>query len=310
MLRVADIMTPNPRTVEPTNSVGTALRIMQEGGFHHLPVVQGEHLVGIVHAHDIRRSLGWVTLPERVEFTPEMWDAVPLAHVMRPVDVTATPDTPVAHIVEVMTKRLVTGIPVVEGQRLVGIVTVRDVLDLTARLIDRFAEQRIPPAVCFVGRAKSGKTTLIERLIPELRARGYRVGVLKHHFHPTLVDQEGKDTWRYERVGASPVVIVSAVQTAAFHQTEKEPPMDVVLAEHFSGVDIVLVEGYRWADKPRIEVHRSARSEHLLCPAEDIIALVSDKQWDVSCPQFDLDDIESIANFVEQRFLKSQSPEA
>ncbi len=304
MLRVAEIMTPNPRTVEPTNSVGTALRLMQEGGFHHLPVVREGRLIGIVHAHDIRRSLGRVSLPQKAEFAPEMWDAVPLDRVMRPVDVTATPDTPVSDVVHLMKERSITGIPVVENNRLVGIVTVRDVLDLTERLLGQFAEQRVPPVVCFVGRSKSGKTTLIERLVPELRTRGYRVGVLKHHFHPTFIDQEGKDTWRYERVGATPVAIVSAVQTAVFHQTKKEPPIDVVIAEHFTNVDIVLVEGYRWADKPRIEVHRSERSEHLLCPADDIIALVSDREWDVPCPRFDLDDIEGIANFVEERFLK------
>ena len=303
MLRVADIMTPNPKTVEPSNAVSTAFRLMQEGGFHHLPVVQEGRLVGMVHAHDIRQSLGMVRLPDRADIAPDMWDALPVANVMRPVAATVTPQTSVLDVVRRMEHLAVTGLPVVEDGDLVGIVTVRDVLRLTERLLPMFTQMDVPPAVCFVGRSGSGKTTVIERLVQELRRRGRRVGVLKHHFHASLVDQEGKDTWRYEVVGASPVTIVSAVQTAVFFQTEKETPMDVVLAQHYRDVDIVLVEGYRWTDKPKIEVHRSARSDELLCAPDEIIALVSDKAWDVDVPRFDLDDIPAIADFLEERFL-------
>ena len=307
MLRVKDIMTPHPKTVEPTNSVGTAFRLMQEGGFHHLPVVENGRLVGLVHAHDLRRHLGMVSLPERTDVTPEVWEAVPLAHLMHPVRFTVTPETTVEEAVRRMEQEGITGVPVVKDEALVGIVTIRDVLRMTEDLLSLLAEREIPPAVCFVGRSGSGKTTLIERLIQVLRERGYRVGAVKHHFHPTLVDQEGKDTWRYEVAGASPVSIISAVQTAVFLQTERELPLDQVIAQYYQSVDIVLVEGYRWADKPRIEVHRSARSEELLCATEEIIALVSDREWDVPVPQFHLDDIAGLADFLERRFIQRES---
>lgn len=305
MLRVRDIMTPQPKTVEPTNSVGTAFRLMQEGGFHHLPVVEEGRLVGIVHAHDLRRHMGMVALPERTDVTPEVWEAVPLAHVMQPVRVTVTPATPVEEAVRRMEHVGVTGIPVVENGALVGIVTIRDVLRLTEQLVTLLAKREPPPAVCFVGRSGSGKTTVIERLVRELRQRGYRVGTLKHHFHPTLVDKEGKDTWRYEVAGANPVSIVSAVQTAIFLQTERELPLDQLIAQHYQGVDIVLIEGYRWADKPKIEVQRRARSKDLLCSPEEIVALVSDQEWDVPVPRFHLDDIPALADFLERQFIRT-----
>ncbi len=303
MLRVADVMTPNPKTAEPTNSVSTALRLMEEGGFHHLPIVKEGRLVGIVHAHDIRRTLGMVTLPSRTDVTPEMWEAVPLSNVMQPIRSTVPPDAPVEEAVRLMRRLTVTGIPVVQGDALVGIVTVNDVLRLTEELLTTLTERQIPPVVCFVGRARSGKTTLIEGLTKELGCRGYKVGVLKHHFHATLIDQEGKDTWRYEQAGGDPVGIIGPVQTAIFFQTEKELPMDVVLSRHYSHVDIVLVEGFQWSDKPKIEVHRKERSDTLLNSCEDLLAIVSDQEWDLPCPRFHIDDIPAIADFLEQQFL-------
>lgn len=305
MLRVADIMTANPKTAGPTNSVGTAFRVMKEGDFHHLPIVQEGRLVGMVHARDIRKRLGMVTLPERADVTPDMWEAVPLSNIMEPVRATLTPDMPVVDAVRLMDRLAVTGLPVVKDDTLVGIVTVRDILRLTEHLLALVAERDLPPAVCFVGRSRSGKTTLIERLIPELQSRGYRVGVLKHHFHATFVDQEGKDTWRYEQAKASPVGIIGPVQTAVFFQTEEEMPVDVVLAQHYRDVDIVLVEGFHWLDRPKIEIHRSERSDTLLNPPETLLALVSDREWDVPCPRFHLDDIAGIADFLEKTFLHS-----
>lgn len=303
MLRVADIMTSNPKTASPNNSIGTAFRMMKDGNFHHLPIVEEGRLLGMVHARDIRKRLGMVTLPERADVTPDMWEAVPLSNIMEPIRSTLTPDMLVIKAVHLMNQLAVTGLPVVKEGTLVGIVTVSDVLRLTEHLLTLFTQRDLPPAVCFVGRSQSGKTTLIERLIPELQSRGYRVGVLKHHFHATFVDQEGKDTWRYEQAKASPVGIIGPVQTALFFQTEREMPVDVVLAQHYRDVDIVLIEGFHWLDRPKIEIHRSERSDTLLNPPETLLALVSDREWDVPCPRFHLNDIAGIADFLEQTFL-------
>ncbi len=303
MLRVSDIMTPNPKTVEPGNSISTAIRIMQEGGFHHLPVVNEGRLVGIVHANDIRRGLGMTSLPENAPAVPHVWDAVPVRNVMQLVRQKVTPDTPVRQAITLMRNWALTGLPVLEGDELVGMVTLTDVLRITADLLETVETESAPPAVAFVGRSGSGKTTLIEQLVVELQKRGYVVGVIKHHAHDTLVDKEGKDTWRYAQVGASPVTIVSPRQTAVFVQTEQELPLDVVIHRYYRHVDLILIEGYRWSDKPRIEVHRQERSETLLCTLDEVVAIVSDKEWKAPCPVFSLDDVDGIATFLEERFL-------
>jgi len=304
MLRVSDIMTPDPKTIGPENSISTAIRMMLGGGFHHLPVIDAGHLIGIVHANDIRRGLGMATLPETAPVMPHVWDAVPVRNVMHLVSQKVTPDMPVRQVIAIMRNWALTGLPVLEGAELVGMVTLTDILAITADLLEAVEAQAVPPAVAFVGRSGSGKTTLIERLIPELQRRGYSLGVIKHHAHDTLVDKEGKDTWRYATVGASPVTIVSPRQTATFLQTEKELPLDLVIHRYYRHVDLVLIEGYRWSDKPRIEVHRQERSDTLLCTLDEVVAIVSDKAWDVPCPAFDLNDVNGIADFLEKRFLK------
>lgn len=306
MIRVGDIMTPNPKTLSPHHAVSTALRLMLEGGFHHIPILEEGRLVGIVHADHIRSGLGMVTLPTMAPSSPNLWENIPLRAVMSEVKHTATPDMPIDRLVDLMRRHALTGVPVMSGDRLVGIVTVTDVLSVTRQLLSLFHERPVPPAVSFVGKSGSGKTTLIERLVPVLQERGYRVGVVKHHHRPTWIDQEGKDTWRYARVGATPVSIVSQVQTAVFLQTNNELPLDLVIARFFRDVDVVLIEGYRWADKPKIEVHRRERSQELLCRPEELLALVSDQEWELPCPQFRPGDIEAIATFVETHVIRGQ----
>ena len=305
MLRVADIMTPDPKTLEPTNSVNTAIRLMLEYGFHHIPIVEDGRLVGILHSSDIRRSLGMAALPENAPELPNVWDAVPIRNLMQIVRQHVTPQTPVHEAIEIMRTWALTGLPVLEEDTLVGMVTTTDILRVMGELLATLEERPTPPALAIVGKAGSGKTTLIEHLVRVLQERGYKLGVVKHHHHPTYVDQEGKDTWRYEQVGASPVSIVSQVQTAIFLQTEREIPLDLVISRYYNTVDIVLIEGYRWSDKPKIEVHREARSSTLLCGTDELIALVSDTHWDVPCPLFHPDDVKGIADFIISRFLEA-----
>ncbi len=308
MLRARDVMTPHPRTIAPSNSVTTALRMMEEGGFHHLPVVEENKLVGMLHVSDIRRHLGLERLPVSVDTLPPMWEAISVRNVMQPVRRPITPDTPVPEILRIIEEWGVTGLPVVEDGRLVGIVTVRDLLRLGEQILSALSTQHIPPAVCFVGRSGSGKTSLIERLIPLLKERGYAVGVVKQHAQPTLVDQEGKDTWRFEKVGATPVAIVSDVQTAVFFQEKRPLPLDVVLLRFFQDVDVVLVEGFAHSDRPKIEVHRQARSDTLKCDPSRLLAVVTDRKWDdLPCRQFDWDEVEALAEFLETSIIRQQS---
>jgi molybdopterin-guanine dinucleotide biosynthesis protein MobB len=159
------------------------------------------------------------------------------------------------------------------------------------------------PVVTLIGKSKSGKTTLLEKLIPVLRQKGYRVGTVKHHSHAGFeIDQPGKDSWRHAQAGSQHVVIVAPDKIASYRFTETEASLDEVL-EEFRDVDIVLVEGYKRAGKPSIEIVRAERGTELLSSVEQRIAVTTDTQLDTTGPHFDLDDIEGIAALIEMRFL-------
>jgi molybdopterin-guanine dinucleotide biosynthesis protein MobB len=164
-----------------------------------------------------------------------------------------------------------------------------------------------PPVVSIVGKSDSGKTTLIERLIPALSARGYRVATIKHDAHSFDVDHEGKDTWRHREAGACAVAITSSERVFLTRRVSRSPSLEEVCAAYFSeGVDLVLTEGFRRAGAPKIEVHRAARSDGLICdPTVDpLIAVASDHPWELSVPVFHLDDIPAIADLIESTYLR------
>ena len=160
------------------------------------------------------------------------------------------------------------------------------------------------PVVTIIGKSKSGKTTFLEKLIPALRQNGYRVGTVKHHSHPGFeVDQPGKDSWRHAQAGSQHVVIAAPDKIASYRFTETEASLDEVLAE-FQDVDIILVEGYKRAGKPVIEIVRAERGIELIGSVEQWIAVATDTPLDIPVPQFDLDDIEGIATLLEALFLE------
>lgn len=112
------------------------------------------------------------------------------------------------------------------------------------------------PKLLFIGGpSNGGKTTLIEKLIPELRARGYRVGAVKHHHNgsPLVFDGQGKDSWRHRQAGAAAVSLVSAKEIVSFRSLEGAPGIDAIRGD-FQDVDIVLVEGFNAEPGARIEV--------------------------------------------------------
>lgn len=162
------------------------------------------------------------------------------------------------------------------------------------------------PIVSIVGKSDSGKTTLIEKLIPVLKKRGYRVGTIKHDVHGFEMDREGKDTYRHFHSGADAVLISSPRKMALIRRTDEAPSLDELVERYYPDMDIVITEGFKRLDKPKIEVFRSESHTEPLCAAADNrVALASDKPIEVDCPRFDIDDVESIADFIEQRFLKS-----
>lgn len=159
------------------------------------------------------------------------------------------------------------------------------------------------PILSIVGCSDSGKTTLIEKLIPALNRRGYRVGTIKHDVHGFEMDQEGKDTWRHTQAGASSVVISSPTKSACIKQVDEEMSLDAIVYTFLADMDLVLTEGYKRQRKPKIEVHREACGEPPICTGDDtLIALATDTSTNLPVPHLDLNDAEAIADFVIQHF--------
>ncbi|MCP4748532.1 MAG: molybdopterin-guanine dinucleotide biosynthesis protein B [Desulfobacteraceae bacterium] len=166
-----------------------------------------------------------------------------------------------------------------------------------------------PPIVSIVSKKNSGKTTLLEKLIPELKRRGYRVGIIKHDTHGFDIDHEGKDSWRHKQAGADTVAISSPWKISVIKDVVKEYGVDEIVARYFANEDIVITEGYKKAGKPQIEVFRSTAHNSPLHTKEQpntLIAVVSDVPIDLNVPWFDINDVVSIAQFIEKTFLENK----
>lgn len=153
------------------------------------------------------------------------------------------------------------------------------------------------------GWKNSGKTTLTVRLVEELTNRGYKVSTIKHAHHVFDIDRPGADSYRHREAGAGEVAIVSGVRWALMHEMrgEKEPPIEEILAR-LEPCDIVLVEGYKRENHPKIEARRKGtKDDQPLAPKDPaIIAIAADYPLtSETLPQFDIDDIPRIADFVE-----------
>jgi molybdopterin-guanine dinucleotide biosynthesis adapter protein len=163
------------------------------------------------------------------------------------------------------------------------------------------------PIVCIVGASNSGKTTFLEKLIPELRQRGYRVGTVKHDVHGFEMDREGKDTWRHRQAGAAAIAISSPVQTAVIRQTEVEMTLDELAGRYFWTEDILLAEGFKRSRFPKVEIFRSAVEPAPICTAADnLLAVVTDDPVSSDVPAFHLADVTAVADLIENRFLKDR----
>jgi molybdopterin-guanine dinucleotide biosynthesis protein B len=130
--------------------------------------------------------------------------------------------------------------------------------------------------ISVVGKKNAGKTTLVVALVQEFVRRGRRVGTLKHGHHPALVDQEGKDTWRhFHEGGALKTLIEAPNQRVLFEKPAGESDPLELIRRYFRDVDIVVVEGFKQAALPKIEVHRRAAHDS---PLYDASAADAD-QW-------------------------------
>ena len=150
------------------------------------------------------------------------------------------------------------------------------------------------------GWSGSGKTTLLAKLIPVLIARGRTVSTLKHAHHEFDIDKPGKDSHTHRLAGAKEVLISSARRWALMHELRgaKEPTFEEQV-KHLSPCDLLIVEGFKFAPIPKLEVWRVATGEGLLHPNDPhIVAVASDGPVQTKLPVLDLNDDATIAAFI------------
>jgi molybdopterin molybdotransferase len=159
------------------------------------------------------------------------------------------------------------------------------------------------PVLGFAAFSGTGKTTLLEKLIPRLNATGLRIGMIKHAHHNFDVDKPGKDSYRLRKAGARQMLIASSKRQALMTEnaTEREPRLDELLPRlNMDAIDLVLVEGFKHVSFAKIELRREELGKPLLYPDDpDIIAIASDRpDSNAPLPALDINDIDAVASFI------------
>jgi molybdopterin-guanine dinucleotide biosynthesis protein B len=162
----------------------------------------------------------------------------------------------------------------------------------------------LPPVISVVGKSGSGKTVFLEKLIAVLNRRGLKIGVIKHDPHGFEIDTPGKDSWRHAQAGSATVVLSSPERLALIKRLDKEMTLDAVVSTYLQDVDLVITEGYKTGPKKKIEVSRRERSQDLVSPPQDLIAIVTDQSFDLPVPHFGLDDAQAVADLLEEEVLR------
>lgn len=159
--------------------------------------------------------------------------------------------------------------------------------------------------ISIIGISKSGKTTLIEKLISELKSRKYRVATIKHTAEEATLDTPGKDTWRHLQAGSEATAIGSDTRIVLIKPVILETTLDEMAQLLGEDYDIIITEGFKQGNAPKIEVHRKEVGP----PLKDIkklIAIATDEPLETDTRQFSIEDIKGLADFIEKGFIKTQ----
>jgi molybdopterin-guanine dinucleotide biosynthesis protein B len=158
-------------------------------------------------------------------------------------------------------------------------------------------------------RSGTGKTTLLEKVIAEITARGYVVGTVKNDSHGMRMDHEGKDTWRFMQAGARATAIIGPDAYALIQKMPGREDLDTVAAM-LRDVDIILVEGYKEANRPKIEVVRREKGADVITDPGNLVAVVSDivafPDLPDTVPVFPLNDYRNIAELIIETYLRQK----
>ena len=164
-----------------------------------------------------------------------------------------------------------------------------------------------PPLISFIGWSGSGKTTFFEQVVRNLSADEVKVGLIKHISFDTQLDTPGKDSWRYEQAGASPVIAASEHQYAVFRSIHEERTLAPMADDIAAECDVILAEGHRVQASSVIEFRRMTHKKHdPIFDLERLTAIVCDdasvrdEASRLGVPAFDLDDTEAVAEFIEE----------
>jgi molybdopterin-guanine dinucleotide biosynthesis protein B len=159
------------------------------------------------------------------------------------------------------------------------------------------------PVISLVGKSGVGKTTALERIIREIKRRGHRVGTVKHDTHGFEMDRPGKDSWRHAQAGSDAVVVSGPHKMALIRIMDEEMPLEDVV-QLMGDVDLVITEGFKRGDKPKIEVSRLERGTELLCQPDELIGIMADYPVDMPVPSFALEDAVGIVDLLERLYLQ------
>jgi len=163
----------------------------------------------------------------------------------------------------------------------------------------------MPPIVSVIGKSKSGKTTLIEKLVQELKSRGYRVATIKHIPQGVSFDEPGKDSWRHIQAGSEATAVSSPDRDVMIKTVAQDARLDEIARLLGEDYDIILTEGFKQGNAPKIEVHRKDAGP-LLKDIKKFIGIVTDEPLETKARQFPPDGIKDIADLLEKGFVKPQ----
>jgi len=164
------------------------------------------------------------------------------------------------------------------------------------------------PILSLVGYSNSGKTTLMEKLVSGLVAKGLRIATIKHSHHQPEMDTPGKDSWRHKQAGASTSLLVGPEKMLMVSDVDEALNPQLLAARLFSDYDLVLVEGYASVAGPKIEVVRAGRSQELRCNEDELVAVATDiLDFNVGVPVLNLNNTLSIIDFIFQWMKESEA---